>query len=130
MSWGRKKLQLHTYQQALKGSRIAQRTIMKMIAKREAWRAKHTPYLSPVVVKRECRDQQGLALPAMVALGIAVPEFEDDPESAQLEPWAVAAALTRLRGRKLNRLEIANIRCSTRDWMSLDIYRFRDDGEQ
>jgi len=120
-------LQLRTYQDALKGSRIAQRTIMRMIAKREAWRARHAPLPRAIQVKYEQPDRRRSADQTMLVLGISACEGPDDLETAMLEPWAVEAALQRLRSRKLTRLEVANIRISTRDGTSLRLDRYRYD---
>jgi hypothetical protein len=122
-------LQFRTYQDAIKGSRIAQRTIMKMIAKREAWRARHAPVRRGIQVKHERSDKQGHGRQAMLALGIAASEPGRGPDHVLLEPWAVDAALKRLRGRKLNRLEAGEIRVATRDYPSLDLGKYRDDSD-
>lgn len=122
-------LQLRTYQEAVKGSRIAQRTIMKMIAKREAWRAKHEPRPHrKIEVKHEQCDRSRNALAAMLALGIATP-YENDRASKDflLEPWAVETALRRRKKRTLDRLERGNIRVSVRDWTSLNLDQYPDD---
>lgn len=121
-------LQLRVYQQALKGSRMAQRTIMKMIAKREAWRAKHEPAeRKQVEIKHERPDLSGKAIAAMVLLGIATEDETGSPGEHLLEPWAVEAALQRSRGRKLDRLDVANIRVSVRAWTTLDLQKYRDE---
>lgn len=110
-------LQLKTYQEAIKGSRIAQRAIMKMITRREAWIVKHKkPAVRKIALKRTYRDRQGHALKAMLVLGIASqPDGDTEP---LLEPWAFDAALARPRSPRLDRLTRARMRVSVRDWPS------------
>ncbi len=115
-------LQHKTYQEAIAGSRAAQRMILKMIAKREAYlaaRAGEAP-VRPPEIRYEPEDPSN-ADAAMLLLGIACrnPANEDvsaDREQLLLEPWAVQAALSRRRGgKKLDDRDIKEIRRCTRD---------------
>ena len=97
-------LQLKTYQQALAGSRLARKTILKMIQKREAARAKGEPGRGDQFRKI---DFKTLADPsnadaAMLILDIARHSparegYTADRTQLLLEPWAVQAALSRRR---------------------------------
>jgi hypothetical protein len=113
-------LQHRTYQDAVAGNRSARREILKLIAKREQYRASRNP--APVVRYEFCNtvDPEN-ADPALIILGIAVrnpdrqgPQF--DGEQLLLEPWAVQAALSRRRGgERLSEKERAEIKRCTRD---------------
>ena len=111
-------LQLQTYQAALKGSRMAVRAVLKMIARREAALAKTAPPADqgPMEFRSECDPRN--ADEAMLILGIAVP----DPDwtepckygvRLQLSNWAVQAALSRPGRRKLAPKEVEDIKRQT-----------------
>lgn len=119
-------LHLKTYQKALAGSRLAQRAVMKMIEKREAWHSKHRPPPKPITFRRTYHDKDYRASQAMEILGIATLEAGATWDKVLLEPWAVEAALKRGRG-KLDRLGAARIRVATRDYESLNLSQYRDD---
>jgi hypothetical protein len=113
-------LHLRTYQEALAGSRAAQRAILKMIAKREkalADRELRTPRAMPSVTQKMSPDPRN-ADAAMRLLGIAAPDNhwgEHNPGAILLEPWAVQAALRRRRGSKaLTQQDIDDIKRCTR----------------
>ena len=96
-------LQQRTYQDALAGKRVAQREVLKWIAKREAWLVKHAPKASRPAVTRHVSPDPDNADAALLLLGIAAPnparaEFGKDRAQLLLEPWAVQAALRRRRG--------------------------------
>jgi hypothetical protein len=96
-------LQLRTYQDALAGDRAAQRTVLKMIAKREKAMVD-----SGLRIQRKMRSNTSKIEPteprnadaAMCLLGIAAPDTSDTyhADTLLLEPWAVQAALSRRRG--------------------------------
>lgn len=99
-------LQLRTYQEALKGSRPAIGTILKMIEKRELWFADQPVPSPPRVVTYQVEMDPDNANEALLLLGIAVRKGMVDGSHAEdehllLEPWAVQAALKRARGLKL-----------------------------
>lgn len=116
-------LQHRTYQDAIAGKRMAQREVLKWIRKREAWIAEHraTKASRPIEIKQSPDPMN--ALDALFILGIAT--RDDDPSKygpndiyrrALLEPWAVQAALDRLRSATpLTDEERAKILRSTRD---------------
>ena len=114
-----------TYQNAIAGNRSAQREVLKMIKKREAYLNARKPknLFPPVDVKFEYLP--GDADEAMQTLGIANrhPAGEDLGEYSEqllLEPWAVRAALERRRGgSKLTEREIEEIQRCTRDAATL-----------
>ena len=96
-------LQHRTYQDAIGGSRMAQREVFKMIAKREkALAAKGDGNLPRVVSRLEPVDPEN-ADAALQILGIATRDagrdrWENEREPLLLELWAVQAALARRRG--------------------------------
>lgn len=115
-------LQLKTYQAALSGSKPARREILKMIARREQWLASKRPLRSRIKLLRE-KDPRN-ADSAMLILGIAsrAPQWsEEDPyERYHLEPWAVKAALRRMKAGHLTKKDLDECRRSTRDPDSID----------
>lgn len=110
-------LQLKTYQDAIGGSRMAQREVMRMIAKREAWLAKRRTPKAPMPVREEYPDQPN-ATPALRLLGIVAP-IVDQPDEILLEPWAVELALTRRGGVKPTEIDIRAMSVRTRGGMAL-----------
>jgi len=114
-------LQQRTYQDALAGKRMAQREVLKWIAKREAWRTKHAPRPSRSTITIKTSPDPDNADAALVLLGIAAAdpsraEFGQDRAQLLLEPWAVQAALRRRRGgQRLTDGERNEIRRCTRD---------------
>jgi hypothetical protein len=117
-------LQHRTYQDAVAGSRLARREVLKMIAKREQYLAALTPAPAMLFESREEIDPEN-ADAALLILGIAsrnperqAPYVEGD--ALLLEPWAVQAALSRRRGgKRLSKTEQAEIRRCSRDADSL-----------
>src|SRR5262249_54779204 len=120
-------LQQRTYQDALKGKRMAIREVVKWILKREEWLAKHAAKptgpvrLRPVLTSRDPDNADA----ALLLLGIAAPnparaDWKTDRTHLLLEPWAVQAAFRRRRGgRGLTDREREDIQRSTRDPDSL-----------
>lgn len=107
-------LQLKTYQDAIGGSRMAQREVLKMIAKREKALAAKTPPRTATVKFRIENSDPGNADQAMVLLGIA--EFHLDPyQKLKLKPWAVQAALSRRGRRSLTDKDLAEVRRCVQD---------------
>ena len=110
-----------TFQYAIAGNRSAQREVLKMIAKREAYlnARKGKPRIPPVDVKFEYSPAD--ADEALLTLGIATrhPAGKDlgaDREQPLLEPWAVQAALNRRHsGSKLTEREVEEIQRCTRN---------------
>ena len=110
-----------TYQNAIAGNRSAQREVLKMIKKREAYlNARKPKNLFPPV---DCKIEypQDDADEALLTLGIATrhPACEDLGEYSEqllLEPWAVQAALNRRHsGSKLTEREVEEIQRCTRN---------------
>ena len=113
-------LQLQTYQAGLKGSKLAIRTVLKMIAKREQWlAAKNPPKHNPVEVKKAYEGRT--ADEALLLLGIAVkvePPIGWPPEKdplLNLEPWVVEEGLRRARRREISDAGMQEIRRMTFD---------------
>ncbi|MBC2776610.1 DUF5681 domain-containing protein [Parasphingopyxis marina] len=115
-------LQHRTYQDAIAGGRMARRTILKMIAKREKAAAASRPKRNnPVEVLIEAVDPRN-ADEAMIILGIVDRDPRwDEPDDAHLllEPWAVNAALARRAVRELTDRQREDIRRCTRDAKTL-----------
>ena len=110
-------LQLRTYQAALKGSKMAVRTILKMIEKREAALARRSPRLSPSI--RVVHEHDALnAHAAMQILGIAAyaePASGEDRDlrDLHLATWAAQHVLSRPGRRCYSAGVIAEIRYLT-----------------
>jgi Family of unknown function (DUF5681) len=114
-------LQQRTYQDALADKGMAQREVLKWIAKREAWLEKHAPKASRPAITRRVSPDPDNADAALLLLGIAAPnparvEFGKNRAQLLLEPWAVQEALRRRRGgQRLTDGERNEIRRCTRD---------------
>lgn len=97
-------LELKTYQDALKGSRMAIRQVLKMIERREKALAKLAPAKSVQPIQFEMQNDPRNADEAMLILGIAQSDDSWDPERygprLKLATWASQAAISR-PGRKL-----------------------------
>jgi hypothetical protein len=114
-------LQQRTYQDAIAGSRPAQRAVLKMIAKRERWLAANrakSPQPRPLQMLFDPTDPHN-ADEALLLLGIAEPdsrwhEPRDGRRGLLLQPWAVQLALSRGR-RPLSAQEVSEIKRCTRD---------------
>ncbi len=113
-------LKLTTYQAALKGSKMAVRTVLKMVEKREVALAERAPapVHEPYGFRWESDPRN--ADEAMLLLGIAVP----DPKWSgpcqygtrmKLSTWAAQAALSRPGRRQLNKKDIDEIKRTTLD---------------
>ena len=89
-------LQQKTYQDAIGGSRLAQRAVMKMIERREKARAAKVPPAPGIILKIESGDP-GNANAALKLLGIAVATDDNGAARLKLETWAIQAALDRKR---------------------------------
>lgn len=101
-------LQLKTYEEAIKGSRMAQREVLKMITKREQALALRAPGPPPPSVRAEIGDPRN-ADKAMILLGIA--ELDHDPyPRLLLKTWAIQAALGRRGRRSLAPREVSEVR--------------------
>ena len=115
-------LQHKTYQRAIAGDRSAQRDVLKMIKKRDAYLAVRKRKKQARQVGVECEYSGGGGTDgAMLVLGIATrhppcQELSTDPAQLRLEPWAVQAAFDRRPdGSHLAEQEIEEIRRCTRD---------------
>lgn len=109
-------LQLQTYQDALKGSRMAVRKVLKMIEKREAALAKKdTSPRAPVTVSHHHHADNADA--AMRILGIIErdPKWGDEHPRDRVGTWATQAALSRPGRKKFDQKEIDDIRKFTMD---------------
>lgn len=118
-------LQQRTYRNAVAGTRMAQREVLKWIVKREAWLAQHAAKTSPRKIARHISPDPDNADAAFIVLGIAAlnPARADigaDRAQLLLEPWAVQASFRRRRGGQcLTDKECDEIRRCTRDPDSL-----------
>ena len=101
-------LQQKAYHEAIAGSRMAQRAVMKMVEKRDAAStAKHPPRVSyEFAVEVDC----GTANAALVVLGIARATEISGAPRLRLETWAVQAALDRRRRTGFTRKELDDAR--------------------
>ena len=123
-------LTLKTYQDALKGSQLARKKILKMIEERDAVRAKQQKsraFQTRKIEMRATSKDPDNADTAMLLLDIA----RHDPAGAELaqyhqraqlllEPWAVQAALSRRRSTTpLSPRALSEIERCTRDTSSL-----------
>ena len=127
-------LTLKTYQNALKGSQLARKKIIKMIEERETTRAarqKSRGLQAPKIKRLIMSVDPSNADAAMIILGIALhnparAELAQARGRAQLllEPWAVQAALSRgrstvpLHPRVLSEIERCTRASSTLKWPS------------
>jgi hypothetical protein len=117
-------LQQRTYQDAMAGKRMAIRTVLKWMEKRDAWFDKHAPRATLPAAVAGCKSPDpDNADTALLLLGIAAAnpkragaEYEGKRMSLLLEPQAVQAALRRRRGgQRLTDHEREEIRRCTRD---------------
>jgi Family of unknown function (DUF5681) len=113
-------LELKTYQAALKGSKMAVRTVLKMIEKREAALAERAPpsLHQPMGFKWE-QDPRN-ADEAMLLLGIAMPDPKwSEPckygKRLKLATWAAQAGLSRPGRRALDKKGVDEINRVTLD---------------
>ena len=106
-------LQFKTYQDAIGGSRMAQREVLKMIKKREHAMGAHRPPTRPITMRAETADPRN-ADRAMVLLGIAN-TYDDPIPGLKLRTWAVQAALSRRGRRSLSAKDLAEVRRSVED---------------
>jgi hypothetical protein len=122
-------LTLKTYQDALKGSHLARKKIIKMIQDRDALRAtqqKSSTFLARKIDYRTMSVDPDTADAAMLILDIARhnparAEFTSDRAQLLLEPWAVQAALGRRRSTvALAPRDISEITRCTRESASLN----------
>lgn len=91
-------LQHKTYQDAIAGSRLAQRAVIKMIERRELARAAKAPARPSVIVKR-AQPEPVNADAALLLLDITQMHSTYGAYlAAKLTTWAVEAALARRRG--------------------------------
>lgn len=106
-------LQLQTYQEALKGSRMAIRKVLKMIEKREAALAKKVgPRSARIPIEHHYSADN--ANEAMRILGIA--DQDPDFESRwKVNAWATQAALSRPGRRKFASDDVESIKFFTHD---------------
>lgn len=115
-------LQYKTYQLALGGSRMAVRTVLKMIARREAALAAKAPKPHPPALRVERVDPKN-AYDALILLGIAAfahdSRWPTENPALLLDPWAVQAALDRRGLPALREQDKTRITHSTRDAQTL-----------
>ena len=127
-------LQLRTYQNAIAGNRAARREVLRMIDRREKWRASKKPKQHQdrelLIELTDPRNADG----ALLLLGIAEPDTRwNDPhdryERLLLRPWAVQAALSRPGRRRLSAQDVSEIKRCTREPDTLR-WRARRQNEQ
>lgn len=112
-------MEFQTFQDALKGGRMAVRQVLRMIEKREAALAKLNPPTSNAV-RMDIEYEAGNAEQAMLLLGIA--EYEEAPPGPgyrdrrlKLATWAVQAAISRPGRRPINSQNVSDIQRLTID---------------
>jgi hypothetical protein len=113
-------LQLKTYQAALKGSKMAVRTVLKMIEKREIALAAHALKVELPKTKSHVIYDSDSADEAMRLLGIA--SIHEAPSGdgwghrrLKLDPWATQAAISRPGRRSLSEKDIRAFKLLTND---------------
>ena len=111
-------LQLQTYQAALKGSKMAIREVLKMIAKREAELAKRAPPPVHAPVRHTYEHDARNADEAMLLLGIAVkdPSWSGPcPYGTRLKlaTWAAQAGISRPGRSKLSKQDMDDVKRCT-----------------
>jgi hypothetical protein len=105
-------LQLQTYQAALKGSRMAIRSVLKMIEKREAALAKLRPP-EPKRASMEIEYDADNAEEALRILGVTEHEAIGGYTRVKLANWATQAALSRPGRQRFDDKEIEAIKSAT-----------------
>ena len=105
-------LQLQTYQAALKGSRMAVRSVLKMIEKREKAIAKREP-TQHKPIRLETEHDSDNANEAMLILGIAEYHGPDDCRRMRVATWAAQAGLSRPGRSPLSEKEVSNVKFFT-----------------
>ena len=116
-------LQLQTYQAALGGSRLAVRSVLKMIEKRELALRKLAPPLRSRPAKFQISYDSSSANDAMLLLGILCknPEWPrgDGPRPLVVETWAAQAALSRPGRRKIEGRDRESLHLFIRDFQKV-----------
>ena len=116
-------LELQTYQAALKGNRMAVRTVLKMIEKREVALRKLRPTETRKPKPTRIEHPSDSADEAMKLLGIICrnPKFGHDggPRPFVVETWAAQAAVSRPGRSKLNDQERENLDLFIKDYSKL-----------
>jgi hypothetical protein len=108
-------LQLQTYQAALNGSRMAVRTVLKMIENREAALVKRNPPPTPGPMVCRFEMDPRNADDAMLLLGITVrdPNWTEPCKYGtrmKLNTWAAQAGISRPGRRRLGEKDISEVR--------------------
>ncbi|HZG45813.1 MAG TPA: DUF5681 domain-containing protein [Allosphingosinicella sp.] len=108
-------LQLQTYQAALKGSRMAVRAVLKMIAKREEALAKLSPAPPRKPIRTQIEHDPRNADEAMLLLGITVLDPSWSAPCAyetrmKLATWAAQAGISRPGRNRLSERQVSEIR--------------------
>jgi len=111
-------LELKTYQAALKGSKMAVRSVLKMIEKREAALAKAAPRAPSFPARFRFEHDPRNADEAMLLLGIAVPDPNWSGPSQygarmKLATWAAQSGISRPGRRALTEKQIEDIKRET-----------------
>ena len=112
-------VQQRTLQDALKGHKRAMRSVIKMIGEREAAR----PQAQRKIISFHFENDPKNVDDALILLDIAraVPDQigQEDRPYLELEPWAVAMALSLPRRKALTKANVRDAREATRDADSL-----------
>lgn len=108
-------LQLRTYQAALKGNRMAVRTVLKMITAREAALAKLAPPSRPKPLSWRWESDPRNADDAMLLLGITVldPKWQGECQygkRTKMATWATQAGISRPGRARLDDRQIEDIK--------------------
>lgn len=110
-------LELKTYQDALKGSRMAIRQVLKMIERREKALAKEAPAQKFRPLTQEFQNDPRNADEAMLILGIAEPDNSREPDEygqhIKLATWATQAAISRPGRKLLSERKVQDVERST-----------------
>lgn len=110
-------LELKTYQDALKGSRMATRQVLKMIEKREMALTAQRPAARFYPLTHEFENDPRNADEAMLILGIAEPDpgWAPDEYGQRIKhaTWATQAAISRPGRKLLEEKEVKEVERST-----------------
>lgn len=111
-------LELQAYQAAVKGNKMAQREVLKMIERREVALAKLAPTVAAKPMSWRYEGDPRNADTAMLVLGITVrdPDWQHECEYGvrmKLATWAAQAGLSRPGRRKLASRDVDEIKRST-----------------
>ena len=118
-------LQHKTYQDAIAGSRLARREVLRMIIKREKAKAAKQVTNRPgiEILQEHPTDSanEAMRLLDIISDNNDPRDLRDEYDRVLLEPWVVEAALERRRQLNLTKKQLDDIRRCTRDAQTLSL---------